>query len=238
MSYVFLSHSQIDKPFVHRLASDLIRLGHKVWMDEISINIGDNIAKEIQKGIRECDFLIFVASKSAMTSNWVEIEWIAEFWKGTNSGKTNILPILIEDCELPIFLQNIRFADFRNQYETGLAQLHNRLISDRILDSSEESNYTQITIRDNADSDEIAELLRNAILSKSYFIKISFEYEVKDIVSPSLNILRDAIIRAKHFLVNKEGNVVTICVGNIQQEYVSTFFSGRPLPKGFILCGS
>lgn len=53
MPSIFLSHTSIDKPFVEKLARDLIRLGFNVWFDKWSIKTGESITWKIDEGIRE-----------------------------------------------------------------------------------------------------------------------------------------------------------------------------------------
>lgn len=43
MSSLFLSHTNIDKPFVEKLAKDLERLGIDVWVDKYEIKVGESI---------------------------------------------------------------------------------------------------------------------------------------------------------------------------------------------------
>ena len=56
MTSIFLSHSHVDKPFVRRLASDLIDSGVKVWLDEAEILIGDSLIEKIGTGDRSYSF--------------------------------------------------------------------------------------------------------------------------------------------------------------------------------------
>lgn len=43
MPTIFLSHTSIDKPFVEKLARDLMRLGINVWYDKYEIKVGESI---------------------------------------------------------------------------------------------------------------------------------------------------------------------------------------------------
>lgn len=43
----FISHSAKDKPFVRKLAADLVANGVKVWLDEQRILVGDSIPEKI-----------------------------------------------------------------------------------------------------------------------------------------------------------------------------------------------
>jgi hypothetical protein len=40
-----------------------------------------------------------------------------------SGASVRILPVLLEDCDLPPLLSDIKFADFRTKYKEGLDQL-------------------------------------------------------------------------------------------------------------------
>ncbi|MBI1928303.1 toll/interleukin-1 receptor domain-containing protein [Candidatus Poribacteria bacterium] len=125
MSKIFLSHSSADKDFVERLANDLVNNDYRVWFDKWEIKIGDNIVEQINSGISESDYLAFIISKSSVESRWVINEWTAMFVGAVNQRSAKILPILIEDCEIPPILRSYRYADFRdhNSYQSTLKEL-------------------------------------------------------------------------------------------------------------------
>ncbi len=58
--HVFLSHTNADKSFVRRLASDLTDRGVKVWLDEWELSVGDSLSERIQAGILVAGFLAVV----------------------------------------------------------------------------------------------------------------------------------------------------------------------------------
>lgn len=127
MPSVFLSHTRIDKPFVEKLARDLQRLGVNVWFDKWEIKVGDSITWKIEQGLRENDYLAIVLSPEALQSEWVKSEISAAWVRQMLSRKVVVLPILYRDCNIPLFLADRRYADFMEDYETGLAHLADAL---------------------------------------------------------------------------------------------------------------
>jgi hypothetical protein len=123
MAGVFISHSSKDKGFARKLAADLTELGHEVWLDEYSIRVGDCIVSGIEKGLRDADYVIVVLSPNSVLSGWVEREWKTKFWDEVESKRTLVLPVLLEDCDLPQLLKTKRYADFRKNYGIGLVNL-------------------------------------------------------------------------------------------------------------------
>lgn len=118
MSKIFLSHTNVDKPFVRRLAADLRKYGHTVWIDEAEINIGDSLIEKIREGLDSVDYVAVVLSKASINSVWVQREIdIASNREIRNEIK--ILPIKIEDVALPGFLEGKLYADFSDEYLYG-----------------------------------------------------------------------------------------------------------------------
>ncbi|MCL4201727.1 MAG: TIR domain-containing protein [Pirellulaceae bacterium] len=123
MSRVFISHSALDKTFARLLASDLKSNGHEPWLDEWEIRVGECILTKIDRGIEDSEFVIVVLSKHSVESGWVEKEWKTKYWSEIRSGKTLVLPVLIEDCKLPTILSTKKYADFRQGYPVAFADL-------------------------------------------------------------------------------------------------------------------
>lgn len=123
MPSIFLSHTSLDKPFVEKLARDLKRIGVNVWFDKWDIKIGDSITWKIENGIRENEYLGIVLSSEALSSEWVKSEIGAAWVKQMQMKKVFVLPIYYRDCEIPYFLADRKFADFRTDYEAGFKEL-------------------------------------------------------------------------------------------------------------------
>ncbi len=123
MPTIFLSHTSIDKPFVEKLARDLTRLGINVWYDKYEIKVGESILWKIDKGIRESEYLGIVISREAWESEWVKTEISAAWQKQVKQKGNFVLPIYYRECEMPLFLSGIKYADFRTDYQSGLQDL-------------------------------------------------------------------------------------------------------------------
>ena len=122
---VFLSHSSKDKLFVTRLAIDLLKQGIPVWFDKWEIDIGDSLLKSIKNGISESMKLILVLSNSSLQSDWVNSEIKIGLAKEKLFGSPFLIPITIDDCEVPSLIADRVYADFRdpNRYHASLERL-------------------------------------------------------------------------------------------------------------------
>jgi hypothetical protein len=64
-----------------------------------------------------------VLSKHAVASHWVEREWQAKYSDELSDGQTRVLPVLLEDCDVPKLLAMKKYADFRNDFSAGIDDL-------------------------------------------------------------------------------------------------------------------
>lgn len=123
MPTVFLSHSSKDKSAVRQLADKLEGNGYTVWLDELEIDVGDSIPHHLARGLQESEFVAVWLTQNAVSSGWVTREWQAKVFQEITAKKVAVLPLLAEDCDVPLFLAEKQFADFRTSFDDGLAQL-------------------------------------------------------------------------------------------------------------------
>ena len=135
MSSLFISHNYADKSFVRKLALDLEKAGVCCWVDEAEIKVGDSLLAKIRDGIEGSEFLAAVLSPSSVTSEWVNRELEIALNDEIESGVVRVLPLLIQDCDIPAFLKGKLYADFRSNYKTGFNILMNRLLPKQSYDS-------------------------------------------------------------------------------------------------------
>lgn len=96
-----------------------------MWYDKYQIKVGESILWKIDEGIRESEYLGIVISKEALKSEWVKTEITAAWQKQVEQKRNFVLPIYYRECEVPLFLQGIKYADFRSDYKKGLEDLVN-----------------------------------------------------------------------------------------------------------------
>ena len=120
---VFISYSGKDRSFVERLATDLRSKGLYVWFDQWELKVGDSIVDKINAGLTSHDYLIVVLSKASVRSQWVMKELNAGLMRELEERRVVVLPILVEDCDIPALLSDKVYADFRDNYSSGLNRL-------------------------------------------------------------------------------------------------------------------
>jgi hypothetical protein len=120
---VFLCHSSDDKVFVKRLALDLQRYSVQVWLDAWEIQVGESIIEKIGTGIRSSGWLGLVLTRSSVASSWVSRELNAGLIRELEEERVFVLPLLADECTIPILLRDKKYADFRRNYAQGLFDL-------------------------------------------------------------------------------------------------------------------
>lgn len=110
---------------MRRLAADLTAAGVKVWLDEAEIKVGDLLIRKISSGIYEMDYLGAVLSPDFVNSTWVQEELEEAMHIQISEAYVKVLPILFRDCEIPRFLIDKAYADFRNEdnYQEAIKKL-------------------------------------------------------------------------------------------------------------------
>jgi DNA-binding transcriptional LysR family regulator len=120
---VFISCASADKGFADRLQDDLIGIGLSVWKYDKDIKPGDYFSKEIEQAINTSDYFCLILSASSIASEWVDWEYQLAVTLRLTKGKPKVIPILIHNIELRPSLLHIQYADFREDYAAGWAEL-------------------------------------------------------------------------------------------------------------------
>jgi len=87
------------------------------------LRIGESIPGAINSGLSEAKYFAIVLSKASVASKWVQEELNAALMTQVAQGGTFILPLLLEDCQIPPLLAHRKHADFRVDYTAALADL-------------------------------------------------------------------------------------------------------------------
>jgi hypothetical protein len=131
----FISHSTKDKPFVRKLAADLVSSGIKVWLDEQRILVGDSIPEKIAQGLADSDFFLIVVSENSVKSPWVTKELNNALVQEIERRKVKVLPIKLDSSEMPTSIADKLYANFTGSYEEGLTKLLDSIKAREVTDN-------------------------------------------------------------------------------------------------------
>lgn len=131
---LFISYSYEDKEFAAWLKDNLQGFGHEIWYDQQEIQLGDSIKKKIIEGIQASSTFIVILSNSSRNSDWVRYELNSALLSNAINKGIKILPIKIDDSEVPSDLSNYLYADFSHSRSQGLDTLIRSLSQDNKVD--------------------------------------------------------------------------------------------------------
>ncbi len=108
----FLSYFSGDKAFAEKIDADLRHRGIRIWRDNAEIQIGDSISSKLEQALSESYTFCIVLSKRALERPMVKEELRAAY-NLRHAQNLKILPLLYEECRIPVFLADYKYADFR-----------------------------------------------------------------------------------------------------------------------------
>lgn len=117
---VFISHSKKDVEFVREVAIKLKKAGIRLFFDEWNIKYGEDIVRALNKGLEASKTILFFMSKSSLNSNWVEYEQNISIFNDPLNLNLKLIPILIEDCDIPDSLKRLKYIDARGKNITSI----------------------------------------------------------------------------------------------------------------------
>lgn len=120
---LFLCHASEDKPFAARLVSELDRRALHAWFDQREILVGDSIVAKINEALSQCCYVVVLLSPHSVRKPWVARELNSSLMRQLADEGIQVLPVLLEDCQIPPLLADVKYADFRNSFDRGLSDL-------------------------------------------------------------------------------------------------------------------
>src|SRR5260221_14136787 len=120
---VFISYSHTDADFAQRVDIQLVKARAQVWIDRWELNVGDCLIRKIEEAVSGASALVVLLSKASVASEWCRKELTAGLVRELEEKRVVVMPVLIEDCDIPLFLRDKKYADFRTNFDAGLAEL-------------------------------------------------------------------------------------------------------------------
>lgn len=109
---IFISYNHNDRDFVENLARNLVSSRHNVWLDRWELNAGDSLTQKIQEALTESSAILVILSKNSVESEWCKRELSAGLVRELEEKRTVVMPCIIDDCKIPLFIKDKLYADF------------------------------------------------------------------------------------------------------------------------------
>jgi hypothetical protein len=128
----FISYSTTDEPFARAVYRDLTTQSLDVFMAGISIQPGEKWSERIRGALHDSKWVIFLASKAACASPWVQ----QEIGSATDGTKT-LVPVVwdMPPTELPAWANQHQALDIRGltppQIQARILEIARRIKSDK-----------------------------------------------------------------------------------------------------------
>lgn len=120
---LFICHASEDKPFVERLCSLLDENDVPVWYDRREIKAGDSIVERVSEGLGTASHLVLVLSPSSVQKPWVKKEFSSALMRQLQNAAIVVVPLLIDECEVPALLADIKYIDCRGNIAVSVVQM-------------------------------------------------------------------------------------------------------------------
>ena len=114
---IFLSYANEDANRVIKLYQWLEDVGFQPWMNSQNILPGQDTALSIQKAIHDSDFFLTFLSRHSINERGQlqrQIKEALDIWQEMLLDDIYIIPIRLEDCEVPDNLRNFQCMDLLN----------------------------------------------------------------------------------------------------------------------------
>ncbi|HUW62947.1 MAG TPA: toll/interleukin-1 receptor domain-containing protein [Candidatus Bathyarchaeia archaeon] len=120
---IFISYRHTDRFEAERLRNALESRGVRVWLDEDEIRPGDLFAEALERGLASSRAVGLIVTPDSMASQWVKNEYYRAL-SLSNAGEMQLIPLLFGPTELPGFLKDRSWIDFRQgDYQRNVDRL-------------------------------------------------------------------------------------------------------------------
>jgi hypothetical protein len=120
---LFLSHSSRDKHIVRTLAEDLAFCEVDSWLDEWEIQIGESLYDVITRALEKSRYIAIVLADNFNVSRYASDEMKQALARERRESRVVLLPLLFGKIDIPPFLEDKLYLDFRSEYHHALVRL-------------------------------------------------------------------------------------------------------------------
>ncbi|PYP83204.1 MAG: hypothetical protein DMF61_24070 [Blastocatellia bacterium AA13] len=115
-SHIFISYSRRDADAAQSLAKFCTDTGAETWLDRREVRPGENWRERLDEAIRHANIVLVLVSSAAQSDRpWQSREWSAICERKWIRPDVRIIPIRLDESEIPAFLSGLEALDGSNK---------------------------------------------------------------------------------------------------------------------------
>ena len=130
MADIFVSYTSSDREWAFWIGRELEKLGHKPRIHDWEIQAGGDIPQWMEERLESAYRVLCVVSAAYLTQHYSEWERRSAQWAAASKRPNFMLPVFIEDCEVPLAMAHIKRCalfglseeDARNRFAAYLSE--------------------------------------------------------------------------------------------------------------------
>lgn len=118
MTSIFISYAKEDYPYALEIFDFLKEEGFEPWMDKKNLLPGQDWDHVLAKTLKQVDFILVVISEISVSKRgYVQREFkrALEYWEERPQSDIYILPVKINECEVPAPLNRFHWIEFESE---------------------------------------------------------------------------------------------------------------------------
>jgi hypothetical protein len=121
---IFISYNHKDHDQATNVLHHLQQLSpeYEIWFDRHNIALGEHLSDKIVDGLKGSDYYLVLLSENSSKSDWVKRE-ISLAFELSKSKQLALVPMLIDDTEVPLEFKGLLYVDARRSFQDGLNRL-------------------------------------------------------------------------------------------------------------------
>lgn len=123
MPNVFISYRSSDGTEAEKLATEIRAAGHRVWLDQWEITLGDSIIQKMNEGLEGAAYVVVCYSASGVSSPWMGREWMSTLARQLSGHGVKLLPVMLTGGAPPAILADYRYANLGAGWNKGVSEL-------------------------------------------------------------------------------------------------------------------
>lgn len=133
MAYnIFISYNHKSDEIAKKLERSLTRVGHSVFLDTVSINVGESIPESVRLALNSCRHVLCLITEDWIKSEFCKLELDTSIMSDPSAKSRKIIPLILQNgVELPYDLRRIKsldFTDWTTDYRRLLADLKRAIV--------------------------------------------------------------------------------------------------------------